>query len=279
MAFRRRGRSFILKMKKTTVPDILEMKKAGRKIPALAAYSFSMARILDDAGIPIILVGDSAGMVEAGYGTTLPVTMEQMIYHAGSVARGARNALVVADMPFSSYQVSVAEAKRNAARLVKEGNAEAVKLEGGKVRAETVRAIVEMDLPVMGHIGLTPQSVHRMGGYRVQGRSKTHADILMEDARAIEDAGAFSIVLEGIPAALAREITASLGIPTIGIGAGPDCDGQVLVANDMLGLDSGLKPPKFVKRYADLRAVITKAAAEFMREVEQGEFPDREHSY
>ncbi len=266
-------------MKKITVPDILKMKEAGRKIPVLTAYAFSMARVIDSAGIPVILVGDSVGMVEAGYDTTLPVTMEEMIYHTRSVARGRENALVVSDMPFSSYQISVTEAKKNAARLVKEGGAEAVKIEGGKIRAETVKAIVEMDLPVMGHIGLTPQSIHRMGGYRVQGKTQTAAEVFMEDARALEDAGAFSIVLEGIPAALAKEITGALDIPTIGIGAGPHCDGQVLVINDMLGFDSDLKPPKFVKRYADLRSVITKAVGEFIREVEEGEFPDKEHSY
>lgn len=266
-------------MKKITVPDILKMKEAGRKIPVLTSYTFSMARVIDSAGIPVILVGDSVGMVEAGYDTTLPVTMDEMVYHTRSVVRGRVNALVVSDMPFSSYQVSVTKAKKNAARLVKEGGAEAIKLEGGKSRVETVRAIVEMDLPVMGHIGLTPQSVHRMGGYRVQGRSSSEAEVFMEDALALKDAGAFSIVLEGIPAALAREITAALDIPTIGIGAGPHCDGQVLVVNDMLGLASDIKPPKFVKRYADLRTVITKAVGEFIREVEEGKFPDKEHSY
>lgn len=266
-------------MKKITVPDILKMKEVGRKVPVLTAYTFSMARVIDSAGIPVILVGDSVGMVEAGYDTTLPVTMEEMVYHTRSVVRGRVNALVVSDMPFSSYQVSVTKAKKNAARLVKEGGAEAIKLEGGKSRFETVRAIVEMDLPVMGHIGLTPQSVHRMGGYRVQGKTKTEAEVFMEDAIALQDAGAFSIVLEGIPAALAKEITTALDIPTIGIGAGPHCDGQVLVVNDMLGLNSDLKTPKFVKRYADLRSVITKAVGEFIREVEEGEFPDKEHSY
>lgn len=266
-------------VKKITVPDILKMKEEGRKIPVLTAYGFSMARILDSAGIPAIIVGDSVGMVEAGYDTTIPVTMEEMIYHTRSVARGRQNAFIISDMPFLSYQVSVNEAKKNAGRLVKEGGAEAVKLEGGKKMIDTVRAIVDMDIPVMGHIGLTPQSIHRMGGYRVQGRSKTEGEMLTGDARALQDAGAFSIVLEGIPAALAREITESLYIPTIGIGAGPHCDGQVLVVNDMLGLNSDIRAPRFVKMYADLRKAISNAVGEYIREVEEGEFPDKEHSY
>lgn len=266
-------------MKKITVPEILKMKAEGRKIPVLTAYDFQTARILDEAGIPLLLVGDSCGMVEAGYETTLPVTLEEMIYHCRAVARGRASALVVADMPFASYQVSRKEAKRNACRLVKEGGAEAVKLEGGVRMAETIRAIAEMDVPVMGHIGLTPQSVHRMGGYKVQGRSKTEAEALLEDARSIEEAGAFSIVLEGIPAPLAKEITASLSIPTIGIGAGPDCDGQVLVVNDMLGLIFGNRVPKFVKKYADLNRIISLAVGEFIKDVEEGKFPSKEHTY
>ncbi|MBI4949631.1 MAG: 3-methyl-2-oxobutanoate hydroxymethyltransferase [Deltaproteobacteria bacterium] len=266
-------------MRKITVPEILKMKAEGRKIPVLTAYDFQTARVLDEAGIPVLLVGDSCGMVEAGYETTLPVTLDEMTYHCRAVARGRASALVVADMPFASYQVSRKEAKRNACRLVKEGGAEAVKLEGGTKIADTIRAITDIDVPVMGHIGLTPQSIHRMGGYRVQGKSKTDAEALMEDARAVEEAGAFAIVLEGIPASLAKEITASLSIPTIGIGAGPDCDGQVLVVNDMLGLMAGNKTPRFVKKYADLNRIISLAIGEFIKDVEEGEFPSKEHTY
>lgn len=265
-------------MRKITVPEILKMKAEGRKIPVLTAYDFTTARILDEAGIPLFIVGDSAGMVFAGAETTLPVTMDEMVYHVRSVARGRRSALVVADLPFGSYQTSVKDAKKNAARLVKEGGAEAVKLEGGKTVFDTIKAIVEMDVPVMGHIGLTPQSVHRMGGYKVQGKGKAEAEVLMEDARAVEEAGAFSIVLEGIPASLAKEITGILTIPTIGIGAGHHCDGQVLVVNDMLGL-TGEKTPRFVKKYTDLRNTITLAAGEFIKDVEEGRFPGKEHSY
>ncbi|MFQ5736085.1 MAG: 3-methyl-2-oxobutanoate hydroxymethyltransferase [Thermodesulfobacteriota bacterium] len=266
-------------MKKTTVPDILRMKEQGLKIPVLTAYGFAMAGILDAAGIPVFIVGDSAGMVEAGYETTLPVTVDEMIYHTRAVARGRKGALVVADLPFGSYQASVDTARANAARLVKEGMAEAVKLEGGVHCAGTIRAIAAMDIPVMGHIGLTPQSVHRMGGFRVQGRTRAQADVLMEDARAVEQAGAFSVVLEGMPAGLAKEITAELKIPTIGIGAGPHCDGQVLVVNDMLNLSADGLSPRFVKRYADLRKTITGAVKEYIKDVEKGAFPSKRHSY
>jgi 3-methyl-2-oxobutanoate hydroxymethyltransferase len=264
-------------MKKVTVVDIVRMKEEGRKIPVLTAYDFATAKILDDAGVPVLLVGDSAGMVEAGYDTTLPVTVDEIIYHTRAVARGRAAALVVSDMPFGSYQASIDDARRNAVRLVKEGGAEAVKLEGGRRTAEAVRAIAAMDVPVMGHVGLTPQSVHRMGGYKVQGKG-AEAEEIIEDAIAIEEAGAFSIVLEGVPAQLAKEITERLTIPTIGIGAGSDCDGQVLVVNDMLGL-TGNRVPKFVKRYADLRNIIYLAAAEYVKDVEKGTFPTKEHSY
>lgn len=265
-------------MKKITVPDIARMKAEGRKIPVLTAYSFQIARIVDSSGIPVIIVGDSAGMVEAGYGTTLPVTVDEMVYHTRSVARGRANALVVSDMPFASYQVSVAEAKRNAARLVKEGGAEAVKVEGGRRSAETIKAIVDMDIPVMGHVGLTPQSIHRMGGYRVQGKQRAEAKEIIKDAKAVEEAGAFSIVLEGIPRELAKEITSRLKIPTIGIGAGPYCGGQVLVINDMLGLTAD-HTPRFVKKYADLKTVISRSIAEYIKDVEEKRFPAKEHSY
>jgi 3-methyl-2-oxobutanoate hydroxymethyltransferase len=263
-------------MKKITIRDILKMKEDGRKIPVLTAYGYSMSRIVDGAGIPIILVGDSVGMVEAGHDTTLPVTVEEMIYHTRSVVRGRRRALVVADMPFLSYQVSLDDARRNAGRLVKEGRAEAVKLEGGVRVAGTIRAIVDMDIPVMGHVGLTPQSIHRMGGYRVQGKGESEGKAVVNDARAVEEAGAFAIVLEGVPSELAREITEILSIPTIGIGAGPHCDGQVLVLHDLLGLFPEMAPG-FVKQYVNLAEVISSAVEEYKGEVEKGEFPGREH--
>lgn len=265
-------------MKKYTVVEIMKMKAEGRKIPVLTAYDFATARILDEAGIPLFIVGDSAGMVEAGYESTLPVTLDEMVYHTKAVVRGRVNALVVADMPFGSYQASVDEARRNAVRLVKEGGAEAVKLEGGTRMAGVIKAITDMDVPVMGHIGLTPQSVHRMGGYKVQGKSRSDADLIMEDALAVEDAGAFAVVLEGVPAQLAKEITERLTIPTIGIGAGVHCDGQVLVVNDMLGL-SYQKAPRFVKRYADLKNLIFLAATEYVKDVVEERFPSKEHSY
>ena len=266
-------------MKKTTVPDILRMRAEGKKIPVLTAYGFQMAVLLDNAGRPLIIVGDSLGMVEAGYDTTLPVTMDEMVYHTRSVVRGAGAALVVADMPFGSYQASLDEARANAVRLIKEGGAGAVKLEGGIRSAEAVEAIVRMDVPVMGHIGLTPQSVHAMGGYKVQGKDSASAASLANDALAIEKAGAFAMVLEGIPASLAKEITASLKIPTIGIGAGVHCDGQVLVVNDMLGMDAEGRAPKFVKRYADLKGVITAAVGKYIQEVKAGVFPSNDESY
>lgn len=264
-------------MRKVTIPDILRMKAEGRKIPVLTAYGSSMARLLDAAGIPLLIVGDSVGMVEAGYETTLPVTMEEMIYHTRAVARGRSSALIVSDMPFGSYQASLDDARKNACRLVKEGGAEAVKLEGGRRMMDTIKAIVDMDVPVMGHIGLTPQSVHRMGGYKVQGKNRTDGEALIDDARAVEEAGAFAIVLEGIPSELGMEITENLKIPTIGIGAGPRCDGQVLVVNDMLGL--GDRAPKFVKKYADLKGVITSAVEDFIKDVTEGSFPSKEHTY
>lgn len=264
--------------KARTILDFQRMKEQGEKIAVLTAYDFPLARLLDLAGIDMLLVGDSVGPVVAGYDNTLPVTMDEMVYHTRAVARAANQALVVADLPFLSYQVDLAEARRNAGRLVKEGGAQAVKLEGGEAVAETIRAIVAMDVPVVGHIGLTPQSIHRMGGYRVQGRQEAQARQLLKDAQAVADAGAFAVVLEGIPATLAREITASLAIPTIGIGAGVACDGQVLVLHDILGLCEKYSP-KFVKRYADAAALISGAAAEYIREVKAGTFPGDEHSF
>jgi 3-methyl-2-oxobutanoate hydroxymethyltransferase len=266
-------------MKKITAPMILEMKEKGEKITMLTAYSCAVARLVEEAEIPMILVGDSVGMVEAGYETTLPVTMDEMVYHTRSVRNGSSRSLVVADMPFMSYQASINDARRNAGRLMKEGRAGAVKIEGGQKVAETIRAISDMDVPIMAHIGLTPQSVHRMGGYKVQGRGKEDGEIIMEDAKAVQEAGAFAVVLEAIPAILARTITSELSIPTIGIGAGPYCEGQVLVINDMLGLEPDKKQLKFVKQYASIGKTIKDAATEFKKEVGNGQFPGKEHCY
>lgn len=266
-------------MKKITVLDIIKMKAEKKKIPVLTAYNYPIARILDTCGIPMLIVGDSAGMAESGLETTIPVTLEEIIYHTRAVARGRQNALIVSDMPFATYQVSIVDARKNAAALMKEGGAEAVKLEGGKRTAMTIKAIAEMGVPVMGHIGLTPQSVHAMGGYRVQGKTRDEGEALIEDAHAVAGAGAFAIVLEAIPANLAKEITEALPIPTIGIGAGPHCDGQVLVVNDMLGLETGMRTPKFVKKYADLKNIISLAAGEYKKDVEEGRFPSKDHSY
>ena len=264
--------------KAKTVLDMGRMKGQGEKIAVLTAYDYPLARLLDLAGIDMVLVGDSVGPVVAGYDNTLPVTMDEMVYHTRAVVRGCAQALVVADLPFLSYQVDLAEARRNAGRLIKEGGAQAVKLEGGENVAATIRAIVAMDVPVVGHIGLTPQSIHRMGGYKVQGKQEAQARQLLADARAVEEAGACAIVLEGIPALLAAEITAALTIPTIGIGAGVQCDGQVLVLHDILGLCEKYSP-KFVKRYADAAALISGAAGDYIREVKAGTFPGDEHSF
>lgn len=261
-----------------TILDIRELYEKKEKIAVLTAYDYPFARIMDQAGIDIILVGDSAGNVVAGYENTLPVTVEEMIYHTRSVSRAAANAMVVADMPFLSYQADISDARRNAGRLIKEGGAQAVKLEGGAGAGKTVKAIVEMGIPVMGHIGLTPQSIHRLGGYRVQGRDERQSRELLHAAESIQEAGAFSLVLEGIPATLAREITAGLEIPTIGIGAGPHCSGQVLVAHDMLGL-SGDFSPKFVKIYAQLEQQMKLAFQHYIDEVKKEIFPGEEHSF
>ncbi len=264
--------------KPVTIPELQAMKARGEKIAVLTAYDFPFARIMDQAGVDVVLVGDSAGSVVAGYDTTLPVTMDEMLYHTRAVARAVRQSLVVADMPFLSYQVDIVEARRNAGRFIKEGGAQAVKLEGGVHVAETIRAIVAMDIPVVGHIGLTPQSIHRMGGYRVQGREEAQAAQLREDARVVVEAGACALVLEGIPAALASEITAEVPVPTIGIGAGAGCDGQVLVIHDILGLCEKYSP-KFVKRYADISGTIRSGIDSYIREVKAGEFPGPEHSF
>ncbi len=254
------------------------MKAEGEKIAVLTAYDFPFARMMDLAGIDMILVGDSVGSVVSGYDHTLPVTMDEMIYHTRAVVRGTGSALVVTDMPFLSYQVDVRDARLNAGRLIKEGGAQAVKLEGGTNMAETIRAITAMDIPVVGHIGLTPQSIHRMGGFRVQGRHAEQARQLLADARAVEEAGAFALVMEGIPAPLAREITAAVEIPTIGIGAGVDCDGQVLVIHDILGLCEKYSP-KFVKQFADVSGTISQGISDYISEVKGGTFPDEEHSF
>ncbi|MFQ5427840.1 MAG: 3-methyl-2-oxobutanoate hydroxymethyltransferase [Thermodesulfobacteriota bacterium] len=265
-------------MKKITVPEIIAMKASGEKIPVLTAYDFTMASILSRAGVPVLMVGDSAGMVAAGLETTLPVKMGEMLYHTRSVARGAGPALTVADMPFGSYQGGAGQGLKNAVRLIQAG-AGAVKLEGGVRTAHIIKAITDMDIPVMGHIGLTPQSVHKFGGFKVQGRDDEAKQAILADAEAVAGAGAFAIVIEAVPAELAAKITASLSIPTIGIGAGPDCDGQVLVINDMLGLTAGDKVPKFVKKYQDMRSLVTEAALSFMEEVRGGVFPDEEYTY
>ena len=264
--------------KKKTIPDILKLKQSGQKITMLTCYDFPTARIIDGCGIDILLVGDSVGVVFAGYDTTLPVTMDEMIYHTRAVTRAQPKAVVVADMPFLSYQTGMDDARRNAGRFIKEGGAAAVKLEGGVHLAATISAIVDMDIPVLAHIGLTPQSIHRMGGYRVQGKQEEQAEKLVADAHAVEEAGAFGVVLEGIPLKLAQRITAELTIPTIGIGAGPHCDGQVLVIHDILGLCEKYSP-KFVKRYADVKAVIADAVAHYIADVRDGEFPGEDHSF
>jgi 3-methyl-2-oxobutanoate hydroxymethyltransferase len=243
----------------------------------LTAYDFTFARIFDSADIDLLLVGDSLGNVIQGTDTTLPVTMDEVIYHTRLVVRGTHRALVIGDMPFGSYQVSPEDAVRNAIRLVKEGGAAAVKLEGGTKIAETIERIVNAEIPVMGHVGLTPQAVHRMGGFRVQGRDQAGRLQILDDARAVQEAGAFAVVLEGIPADLAKEVTAELMIPTIGIGAGVHCDGQVLVMHDMLGLNDW--SPSFAKQYANLGMMASRAARSYIDEVTNRKFPDEEHSY
>jgi 3-methyl-2-oxobutanoate hydroxymethyltransferase len=260
-----------------TIRSLAGRKRRAERFSMLTAYDFSFARIFDEAGIDVLLVGDSLGNVVQGLENTLPVTLDEAIYHTRLVARAARRALVVGDMPFGSYQVSPEDAVRSAIRFVKEGGAHAVKLEGGPAVAPTIERIVAAEIPVMGHVGLTPQAVHRMGGYRVQGRSQAGAERVLEAALAVEAAGAFAVVLEGMPAPLAAEITRSLRIPTIGIGAGPGCDGQVLVMHDLLGLSDWT--PSFVKQYANLGSLASQAARRFAEEVDTGKFPAEEHCY
>jgi 3-methyl-2-oxobutanoate hydroxymethyltransferase len=262
----------------TTVLDVQRFKDEGRRFAMLTAYDFLSAQILDDAGIPILLVGDSLGMVMLGYPTTLPVTLDEMIHHAKAVSRGARQALLVGDMPFMSYHSSVEQAITSAGRFVKEAGMHAVKVEGGGRVVEITHRLSEMGVPVMGHLGLTPQFVHQMGGFKVQGKSDAQAARILADAKDLEAAGAFSVVLEGVPAAVAGRVTRTLHIPTIGIGAGAQTDGQVLVYHDFLGLTTG-KTPKFVKRYASLADEISKAAQQFSEDVRTGTFPGPEHTY
>lgn len=265
---------------KITKNTILAMRRRGDRIAALTSYDYLCARIVDESGVDMILVGDSLGMVVLGFDNTLPVTMEEIIHHCKAVARARPRALVVADMPFMSYQASVEDAVRNAGRLVKEAGAESVKLEGGERYVPVIEAIVNASIPVVGHLGLTPQSLHQFGGYRVQGKDDRSAETLMSDAAALERAGCFAIVLEGIPWQLARRITEAVSIPTIGIGAGPHCSGQILVVHDMLGIYEAEKPlPKFVKKYDEIGLRMKQAVSEYVREVREGRFPGMEHSY
>ncbi len=270
--------SATLERKKITVPAIMAMKQRNEKIAALTAYDFLLAHLLDEAGLDLMLVGDSVAMVFAGHETTLPITLDEIIYHTRAVRRGVKNALLVADMPFLSYQVSPEQAVLNAGRLLKEGGAEAVKLEGGSVMAETIRRIVQVGIPVMGHLGLTPQSINAFGGYALQASQAESAKKLLEEALQLQEAGVFALVLEKIPATVAREVTQALQVPTIGIGAGPDCDGQILVTHDMLGLFEKFKP-KFVRRYADVGRVMREACEAYRKEVKAGAFPAEQESY
>jgi 3-methyl-2-oxobutanoate hydroxymethyltransferase len=264
-------------MSKWTASRIRETK-GQQKLACLTAYDYSTARLIDEAGIELILVGDSLAMTMLGYENTLPVTLEEMLHHTAAVVRGVENALVVCDMPFMSYQVSVEQALANAGRCIKQAGAGAVKIEGGAFRAPTIRALVDNGIPVLGHIGLTPQSIREMGGYKIQGRKPAQARRLLADAKALADAGVFALVLECIPTALGRAITRAVKVPTIGIGAGNGCDGQILVSHDLLGLYSQVTP-KFVKRYADLGSAMKKAFASYRREVEKGAFPTAAQSY
>jgi len=277
---------------KVTVPDILHRKvissnpagsseqgnSDGRKIVCLTAYDYPTARLMDEAGVDIVLVGDSLGMVVLGYDNTLPLTVEEMLHHTRAARRGVRRALLVADMPYGSFHGDRKDAIRNAVRFVKEAGAEAVKVEGGERRMELIAQMVEAEIPVMGHIGLTPQSMHAFGGFRVQGKTVEAAEQLLRDARAVEAAGAFSVVLESIPRELAARITGELRIPTIGIGAGPDCDGQILVLHDMIGLSFG-HSPKFARRYANAGEAISQAVSAYSKDVREGRFPADEESY
>ncbi len=267
---------------KVTVPELLQRKSlaadSSKKIVCLTAYDYPTARLADEAGVDVILVGDSLGMVVLGYDSTLPVTLDEMLHHTRAVRRGTRRALLVADMPYGSYHTETAESLRNAVRFVKEAGAEAVKVEGGERRLELIARLTEAEIPVMGHVGLTPQSVNALGGYRVQGKTANAAEQLLRDARAVEAAGAFAVVLEAVPRELAAQITRDLRIPTIGIGAGPDCDGQILVIHDLLGLTFS-QTPKFARQYANAGEMITNAVREYCQDVRSGGFPSDAESY
>jgi len=260
---------------KITVDTIAAMKSRGEKIAALTAYDFPMTKLLDEAGVPLLLVGDSLGMVVLGHETTIPVTMDDMVHHTKAVARVTRRALVVADMPFLSYQVNVSDAVRNAGRLIQEGGAAAVKMEGGRPVVDAARRLVSIGIPVMGHLGLTPQSVHQLSGFRKQAKASEDAARLLEDAVSLDEAGVFAIVLESIPDDLAASVTERVSVPTIGIGAGPHCDGQVLVCHDAFGLSDEYSPP-FARRYANLAEIVSSAARSYVEEVRSGAFPSRE---
>ncbi len=261
-----------------TTRSVVDMKAGNEKISMLTAYDYTMARLADSSGIDIVLVGDSASNVMAGHETTLPITMDQMIYHSQCVVRGVKRALVVADLPFMSYQVTPQEALINAGRLMKEAGVHAVKLEGGENVLETVKKIVDSGIPVIGHLGLTPQSIYKFGTYKVRATDPDEADRLVRDARLLEEAGCFAVVLEKIPSELAQKVTSKLSIPTIGIGAGSYCDGQVLVIHDMLGLNKEFHP-RFVRRYADLEAVITEAVKQYIRDIKEQDFPGPGEQY
>lgn len=268
---------------KITVPELVQRKTLAanspiKKITCLTAYDYPTARLMDEAGVDVVLVGDSVGMVMLGYESTLPLTLEESLHHTKAVRRGVQRALLVADMPYGSYHGEISESLHNAMRFVKEAGAEAVKVEGGERRLELIARMTEAEIPVMGHVGLTPQSVNAMGGYRVQGKTPGTAEQVLRDARAVEAAGAFAIVLEGMPRELATEITRTLRIPTIGIGAGPDCDGQILVLHDMLGL-TFQEPPKFARRYANVGEIISSAVKEYCADVQSGSFPADAESY
>jgi 3-methyl-2-oxobutanoate hydroxymethyltransferase len=263
---------------KVTIQTLQEKKQSGRPITALTAYDYATARLVDEAGVDLILVGDSLAQVVLGYDTTLPVTVDEMLHHTRAVRRAVKHAIVAADMPYGSYHVNIEESVANAARFMKEAGAEAVKIEGGANRVELVERLTDAEIPVIGHLGLTPQSVHRMGGYKVQGKSTAAADALLKDALALEEAGAVLIVLEGMPREVAQHITHRLNIPTVGIGAGPDCDGQILVFHDLVNL-SFSRPAKFVRQYGDAAGLFRSAIDGYLRDVEQREFPSESESY
>lgn len=263
---------------KVTTQTVVEMKNRGEKISMLTAYDYTMAYIIDRAGIDVILVGDSASNVMAGHETTVPVTLDQMVYHASCVVRGVDQALVIADLPFMSYQVTAKEALISAGRMMKEAGVHGIKLEGGSAIVDTVKRIVDAGIPVMGHLGLTPQSIYKFGTYKVRAKEEAEAEDLLRDAKKLEQSGAFSIVLEKIPASLAAIVTESVSVPTIGIGAGPDCDGQVLVLHDMLGLNKEFKP-RFLRRYADIHTSMTDAVQKYIKDVKSVDFPNEDEKY